>query len=264
MSFWPVAFHIAWFTRVILSVALFLVIIKRRLHRQFPLFAAYAGWIAIAGVVLIVINYASFVSGKQYFAGVAIGNAVETVLAFAIIYQMFVQRLHQYPAITKLGNAAFRVTTLMLIIVAVVLAWFAPGLGNNYLTSLYSVVERSLRTLQCGQLIFLFLFFGYFRLSWRSRVFGIALGLGILSSTTLAIDAIRSQLAVTRTWTPALYALYIASDTTNILALSVWLSYVVLAKEESIKPTYRPPAGDPLPDHDLETWNRELGRLLEP
>ena len=47
-------------------------------------------------------------------------------------------------------------------------------------TSIYRLVQRTLRILQCGQLVFLFLFSNYFRLSWRNRAFGIALGLGIL------------------------------------------------------------------------------------
>jgi len=42
-------------------------------------------------------------------------------------------------------------------------------------------------------------------MSWRSRAFGIALGLGILSSTSLAVNAIHSQIATANTWSQSEY-----------------------------------------------------------
>jgi hypothetical protein len=249
--------HIGWFARVALSLVLFLVIIRRHLYKQFPLFAVHSGWIALAGTAVLVMNYAPFVSGHQYFTGTAISNGVEAILAFAIIYQIFAQRLQQYPAVRDLGSAAFRTSTLILLAAILALAWLAPGPGVWYWTSFSSVIQRSARTLQCGQLVFLFLFCGYFHLSWRSRTFGIALGLGVLSSSSLAINAIQSQL-VSAGLRRIEYIVGLTNESTYLIALLVWISYM-LAPEQ----TPQPPEG-PLPPHDLETWNQELERLLEP
>jgi hypothetical protein len=250
------AWHIAWFARVILSVALFLAVITRKVYKQFPLFAVYSGWIAIAGTLLLVMNYTDAVSGNQYFAGVAASNGVETVLAFAIIYQMFAQTARRYPPVKGLGGFVFRAITLAFLAIAIALAWFAPARGPSQLTSMYFVIQRTLRTLQCGQLVFLFLFCGYFRLPWRGRAFGIALGLGILSSTSLAINAIHSQTVAK--WDQTEYFLRLLSDLTYLTAISVWLKYLLMPEKVT------PSTGGSLPPHDLGPWNRELERLLEP
>jgi hypothetical protein len=249
--------HIVWYVRVALSLVLFLVIIRRDLYKQLPLFAVHSGWIALAGMAVLAMNYAPFVSGYQYFIGTAVSNGVEEVLAFAIIYQIFVQRLHQYPAVRDLGSVAFRASTLVLFAAVLAVAWLAPGPGALYWTSFSSVIQRSARMLQCGQLVFLFLFCAYFRLSWRSRTFGIALGLGILASSSLAVNSIMSQL-VTAGLRRHEYTWRLAAESGSLIALLVWLSYLLARERTSQSPATT------LPHHDLETWNRELERLLEP
>jgi hypothetical protein len=254
--------RIVWVTRVTLSLVLFLVIIRRRAYRQFALFSIHSGWLALAGAGVLAVDYLPRFNGYHYFAAVAISNGVEAILAFMLIYQMFTQRLSQYPAVRELGNSAFRATTLLLLAAALALAWLSPGLGARYWTSTYAVIDRTVRLLQCGQLLFLVLFFRYFRLSWRSRAFGIALGLGIFSSSSLAINAIRSQSAASHTLTSSWYLLSLASDITSMTAISVWLAYCLAPERVLPEDTEKPPIDPGLPDHDLETWNRELQRLI--
>jgi len=262
LSFFLV-WHIVWFARVALSLVLFLVVIRRHLYKHFLLFAVHSGWIALAGVTILAMNYALFVSGNQFFIGVAITIAVEATLAFAIIYQMFVQRLRPYPAVRDLGSTAFRASTLVVLAAVLALAWLAPGSGVRYWTSFSSVIQRSARMLQCGQLVFLFLFCSYFRLSWRSRAFGIALGLGISTSSSLAINAIMSQLG-TAALHRSEYVLRLANESGNLIAVLVWLFYMLAPEQTPQAPdqTPRGPGGS-LPEHDLETWNQELERLLK-
>jgi hypothetical protein len=254
---WPMflAWHIVWFARIALSLVLFLVMIRGHLYKQFPLFAVHSGWIAFAGLAVMVLNYARFVSGNQHFTVVTISNGVEAVLAFAIIYQIFVQRLHLYPSVRNLGRNAFRASTLVLLAAVLALAWLVPGPGAKYWTSFSAVIQRSARTLQCGQLVFLFLFCNYFRLSWRSRTFGIALGLAIVTSSSLAINAIVSQLGPDG-FHRIQNIVWLTGESTNLVAVSVWLSYM-LAPEQAPRPSV-----GPLPPDDLENWNRELGGML--
>ena len=260
--------RIVWFSRVTLSLILFLVVIIRKAYREFPLFSIHSGWFALAGTAVLAVDYSPRFNGHQYFAAVAISNSVEAILTFAIIYQMFTQRLSQYPAVRNVGTSAFRASTLLLVATALALAWFSPQLGTAHSwTSIYSVIDRTVRLLQCGQLLFVFLFIRYFRISWRSRAFGIALGLGILSSSTLAVNAIRSQTVSGSTMGATWHLLALASDSTSIIAILVWLAYFLVP--ERVPPEdiskfgddSRPPESR-LPEHDLETWNRELQRLL--
>ncbi|MGH9498695.1 MAG: hypothetical protein ACRD3L_06085 [Terriglobales bacterium] len=256
MSSIATAWHILRLTRVLLSLVLFLVVVRRRIYKDVRLFAIYTGWIALAGTAVMIMNYAPFVSGHQYFAGTTISNGVESVLAFAIIYLMLQEKLGQYPTLGGMGKSAFQAATLLFVVIAIALAWLSPALDKTRWTAIYAVVLRTMRILECGQLAFLFLFSTYFRMSWRNRAFGIALGLGISASTSLAINAINSQIVGT-VLNRNYYILLLAGDSTYMLAIVVWLVYVLAA--EPAPP--RPPSS--APQHDLETWNRELERLLE-
>ncbi len=123
------AWHIVWFTRVTLSLILLLVIIRRQLYKPFPLFTLHTAWIALAGMGLVAMNYAPLVTGNQFFVGVAVSNSVEAILAFAIIYQIFTQRLRHYPVVSDLGRSAFRITTLIFVVIAVGLGLVRAGTG---------------------------------------------------------------------------------------------------------------------------------------
>lgn len=256
MSPIALAWHILRDVRVGASIVLFLVVVRRRIYNEFPLFAVYTGWIALAGIAFMFMNYAPFVTGHQLFAGTTITNGVEAILAFVIIYQMLQDKISQYPTIGGMGKSAFQAATLLFVAIAIALAWLSPIPDKTRWTSITASVQRTLRILECGQLVFLFLFSNYFRLSWRNRAFGIALGLGISASTALAINAINSQM-VGFAQNRNLYTLLLVNDSTYLLAILVWLAYVLASEPPPPTPRSGPP------QHDLETWNRELERLLD-
>ena len=88
MSSIALAWHILRSIRVTLSLVLFLAVIRRRIYKEFPLFAVYAGWITLGSIAVMFMNYAPFVNGHQLFVGTTISNGVGAILAFAVIYQM--------------------------------------------------------------------------------------------------------------------------------------------------------------------------------
>ena len=258
MSSIALAWHILRSIRVTLSLVLFLAVIRRRIYKEFPLFAVYIGWITLGSMAVMFMNYAPFVNGHQLFAGTTISNGVAAILAFAVIYQMLQQKLIQYPSLGGMGKSAFQAATLLFVVIAIALAWFSPIPDKTRWTSITTSVLRTLRFLECGQLVFLFLFSHYFRLSWRNRAFGIALGFGISVSTSLAYNAINSQL-VGFAYDRNIYILFLVNDVSNMLAILVWLAYVLAAEPaEPPAPSLR---GGP-PQHDLENWNRELEGML--
>jgi hypothetical protein len=256
MSSIALTWHILRGIRVSLSLVLFLVVIRRRIYKEFRIFAIYVGWITLASMAVMFMNYAPFVTGHQLFAATTISNGVQAILAFVVIYQMFQDKISQYPTIGGMGKSAFQVATLLFVVIATALAWLSPIPDTTRWTSISTSLLRTLRILQCGQLVFLFLFSNYFRLSWRNRAFGIALGFGISVSGSLAYNAINSQIvgyALDRN----IYILFLVNDSFNMLAILVWLAYVLASEPARATPQDGPP------QHDLETWNRELERLLK-
>jgi hypothetical protein len=115
-----------------------------------------------------------------------------------------------------------------------------------------NALDRTVTILQCGLLLFLFLLSNYLTLPWRSRVFGIALGLGIYASITLAVSAVRFYSGTSNT---LLFDLIVMGA--YHACVVVWIYYLAVPE--------RVPQIDAKvwANHDLETWNQELERLLQ-
>ena len=104
---------------------------------------------------------------------------------------------------------------------------------------------------QCGLLLALLLFSRFMGLSWRRSAFGIALGLGILTSVDLATSALRAEFtsAASREF------LNLLVTGTAFVCVSIWIGYLLVPELKPATPTV-------VPHDEVETWNRELQHLV--
>jgi hypothetical protein len=255
MSFLFLLAHSLWVASALAQGTLLAVMLQRRFYRYFPTFVFCLAWMALKTVALLGMNYAPFVTGDEYYYAFTVGKVGVTVLSFGVLYEVFTVVLRRYPTLRNLGTLLFRWSTVMLVLVAISLAWFAPGTGAGHRMSVLYLLERTVSALQIGLLIFLFIFSRYLGLSWRNHAFGIALGFGILASVSLATSAIRAQIEpIVRNLNSD--ALDVINEATLVCCVLLWMAYL-------LAPEARPPASiRTLPEHDLETWNQELQRLL--
>lgn len=248
--------HCLWFLQVALHLVLALLLIQRKTFRHFPIFVAYVSWRALEGIVLLGMNYAPFISGNEYAAAFTVGRAVDAALALAMVSEIFQSLMDPYPVLRNLGITLFRWVTIVLLIVVVTLAWLAPAAGRGHLMSMFYILARTVNTLLCGLLLLLFVFPRVVGFCWRSQAFGIALGLGIVASVSLATSAIRSQVEpIARNQTVEIMDLI--THAAFLCSVSIWMAYSFMPGRSS-----QTVVGS-LPDHDLETWNQELQRLLQ-
>ena len=261
-----------WIAPHLLLVMVLAVMIFRGLHRQFPIFFLYTISEIIQFVLLLFTvfhyRYADRFGG-EYTIFYSSGLMLSTMLRFGVIYEILSQLLHSYPGLQNAGNLMLRSVALALLVLAVVGAIYIRGetplslltqlekaLRNperhafDLLTSARETVNQIVSVLQSGLLVFIFLFSRYFTLSWRSPVFGIALGVGILASVEQILSAIRLG-----THTPGNLVLSMVSMGTYHLCVLIWLFYFMASE--------RPPKynSTDLPKNDLETWNQELQKL---
>ena len=75
---------------------------------------------------------------------------------------------------------------------AIVVAAHTPNDGTSSLMSAIHVLDRAVGVMQSGLLLLLIGFSSYFRLSWCSFTYGIAIGLALFSSMDLVMEAIRT------------------------------------------------------------------------
>jgi hypothetical protein len=245
-------FYYLWIAPHILQMMILLLMIRRKLYKQFPMFLLYTAFELFQFIVLFGVGRSGSFSAEQYRSMFSLGSAISTALRFGIIYEIFIHMFRDYPGLTELGRTLFRWATVGLLLVAVAMAAATHGSGAYGPVVVLSVLDRTVSLMQCGLLLFLFLFSRYFALSWRNYAFGLALGFGIFASIELATSAIRSQIGSSR------------ADFVDLVVMAayhccvlIWVFYLVVPERS----TYRSPKK--LPEDDLEVWNHELQRLLQ-
>jgi len=182
-------FYAFWIGPAVLQVALAVFMVRRNLRKQYPAFFLYTTYeVASFGVLFVVFH--RFLSNYFYVSWAC--AAIEIVLGFAVILEVFSQGFQPYQALRDLGSVLFRWVALFLVLVAVVLAVATPGSDDVRIVAGILTLDRSLLVMQCGLVLFLVLFLPHLGLSWKHNLVGIALGFGLLASVDLIMVAVRA------------------------------------------------------------------------
>ena len=180
-----------WFIQPMLQAAIAIVVFRRKLHQQFPMFFAYT----VFQIVLFVVEYPVYRRATSpdyldtfwssaYFYTFWTGNAVNVVLAFKIIHEIFLDIFRPYHALRDLGTALFKWAALIMVLVSVVVISVSPGLDDP-LQQTIEIVQRCVRVVQCGLVLFLLAFCKNLGVSWKRQSFGIAMGFGLLAGVEM-------------------------------------------------------------------------------
>jgi hypothetical protein len=248
--------HYLWLPPYALQAAVAVIMIRRRLARDYPAFFVYTVFEPVQGIVLFGLDHTvranvKGVTANHYWICFWVFLVASIALRFAIIYEIFSHVLLNYRGLWELSRVLFGCTAVVLLVIAIAISAYGPANDPHPILGAVHVVNRAVSVMQTGQLLFLFLFSSYFRLSWRSYTYGIALGLGIFSSVDLATSAIRASLGPA----PGNYVFDFITMTTYHCCVLLWLVYV-LAPESSRQMV------NTLPGDNLEHWKVELERLL--
>jgi len=235
----------------LLLLVVLVALLRSRLHRQFPIFFTYVAAEIVQFMVLFVMLKSPSITGREYGIAYSCGFALSTALRLGIVHEIFAHMFRNYTVLNRFGKPVFRWVTVGLLLAGLTLAAYAGGHDPAWLLSVVHVLDRAASILQCGLLIGLFFFSTYLGLSWRSYIFGIALGVGIFASVELVTSAIRSETG----YAYNAYLNYITMATYHCCVL-IWAFYLLAPEQVS---QYALKAA---PEIDLESWNQELQRLL--
>ena len=282
--------HYLWAAPNVVLLLLALILYRRSLHLQFPIFGTFAivqGATSLALYVLDVtlpLSWAAF-----WWKANFVHLLIEVVLKFALIGEILSHTLKPFPALSKSGKLMIRVVGPALVLAATLVVAlsrpspFPPIIATSLRLDLADYV------IECGMLLCIFLFAAYFHLVWGRLAFGIALGLGIAGSVQLGTWALWSNLPVTFDQRKLL-------DFVNmgvyLLSVLIWLYYVLTTPKATLmdklgtvkfgeKDDHSDDhdsgghdsggndssgsdlSGEDERQHDLVVWNRELERLLK-
>jgi hypothetical protein len=259
----------------ILLLLLAVIIYRRSLHREFPIFLIFAIVQGVTMLALYVLNVTLPLSWAPFWwKGNFVHLLIEVALKFAVIGEIFSQLLKPFPALSKLGKLMVRIVGPALVLTATWIvalsrpSQFAPVIANSLRLDLADYV------IQCGMLLCILLFAAYFHLAWGRLASGIALGLGLAGSVQLGTWAVWSNLAL------SLHQIHLL-DFVNMgvyhVSVLIWFYYVLTTPKvtrmdklgddddyyDDRDSSGQDLSGEDERQHDLVVWNRELERLLK-
>ena len=245
--------HYLWVAPNLLLLVLALVIRPRKLRAQFPVFQIFAVLVAIEQLIVYAADVIPIVSGGTFWRVFWAGLLVEALVKFALIGEIFGRVFGKYDSVAGLGKRVIRGVGIALVLVATIAAAYAPIDNPRYSVISYAhILDQTIYLIECGLLLFIFLFAAYFKLAWDNASFGIALGLGTSACVHLATWAVMANGGMM----DKRHLLDFLNMATYHVCVLIWFYYLLLPQKSAIT------SAVPVPEHNLAVWNRELERLL--
>jgi len=176
-----------WVSHPALELLLAAAMVWRKLHRKFPVFFAYVVFQVVSfGVLFPIHQYGSY---TLYFYSYWFKATVSLAIGFKVIHEIFLDVFRSYHTLRDLGTVLFKWAALVMVFVALVVAVSSPA-GQSPIVVAVFTMQRCVRVIQCGLVLFLMVFSSYLAVSWKQYSFGIALGFGLFAGTELAGGAL--------------------------------------------------------------------------
>jgi hypothetical protein len=211
-------YYALWAAHPVLQLVVATVMWRRKLRVKFPVFFAYL----VAQVTIFAILFPIRFSGAYaaffyiYWATAALNAA----LGFKVIHEVFLDVFRPYHTLKDLGTILFKWAGYVMLLVAAVVGAASTSSEEGPWVQGVLTVQRCVRVIQCGLVLFLVLFSRYLGVSRRQHSYGIALGFGGFASVELIALAFRASG----------YVGYLAVDVVNMtaynLAIIGWLTYM--------------------------------------
>jgi hypothetical protein len=210
-----------WCAQPILQSVVAVILWRRKLHKQFPVFFLFL----LAQVANFAVIFPLWLTGNYglYFWPFWLGEAVNAVLGFKVIHEIFLDVFRPYHTLKDLGTLLFKWAGVVMLLVSVVVA-FSNSFDQSPLVHAVTTLQRSVRIVQLGLILFMLLFSSFLGVSRKQVSFGISLGFGLFAGVELMLMALNSGGFV------GMGNLNLINMVTYVLAILVWLGYSLSRK----------------------------------
>jgi hypothetical protein len=210
-----------WCAQPILQSVAAVILWRRKLHKQFPVFFLFL----LAQVANFAVIFPLWRTGNYglYFWPFWLGEAVNAVLGFKVIHEIFLDVFRPYHTLKDLGTLLFKWAGVVMLLVSVVVA-FSNSFDQSPLVHAVTTLQRSVRIVQLGLILFMLLFSSFLGVSRKQVSFGISLGFGLFAGVELMLMALNSGGFV------RVGNLNLINMVTYVLAILVWLGYSLSRK----------------------------------
>jgi hypothetical protein len=225
-----VALTILYAAEPLFMVIAMIVLLRSREQRRFPALFGYISLRLASSVVLHVLlqlhrflAVSEKVAYKWYFYSYWLSYVAGAVVVFLIIQEMFQSSMDPFPGLKWLGTLSFR-WVACISFVAAAAALLTPGnRGDKFFLGLVSPLLRCESIFILSLLLFLMFTAGKLGLSYRSRVFGISFGFGIMAAADLVVSTtfphFRHNMMTS--------TISVITTSASLLTMIVWSAYFV-------------------------------------
>jgi hypothetical protein len=148
--------------------------------------------------------------------------AIEAVLGFFIIYGVYNLAMAPLKGLQRLGMLMFRWAAGIAVAIAITMAFGPHVTSNTFIIRAVTQLQQTQSVLTMCMLLFVCLAIHPMGLSYRSKIFGVSLGLGVLAATQLAASAWLTHFA-------NVYSLLnIVNGSAICVTLLVWMGYFAI------------------------------------
>jgi hypothetical protein len=227
-------------TGLILSMSVLVAMVAKRLIGKYRALALYCASTVILECVQIPLFFFRRYTGISVATGYKIVfntneiiAALQSVLVMLVIYNVFHQAISPLKGLHRMGTLVFKwvggVSLMLGLVIALGPHVFTTGLPST--VAVTTVIERAqegMNVLTLCLLLFVCFTIKPLGLSFRSHIFGVTLGLGIISTTDLVQAA--------WFWTTQAHSVYspifLCGSIGYIIALGIWATYVLMPEPE--------------------------------
>jgi hypothetical protein len=238
-----------WIAPHVLQIVLVLLMIRRKLVREFPVFFAYTIFEIFQFLLLFVLMQLNFM--KLYAVLYYGGEASSSAFRFAIIYEILSKVLRNYSSLRGLKHSLFHWATALLMVLAILIVAYTPSMQTDSMVIVQNVVDRTISIIQCGLLLLLLGLSRFLKFSYRSYAFGIALGLGIYDGLKLVDWALADR-----------FGSFETSDWFSMIVMAAYHCAVLFWVVTLLFPQTQRVRVPELSSSALEQWNSTLERFL--
>ncbi len=242
-----ILYYALWVAPVPVFACLAVIMFRRKVHRDMPVFFTFALFQVAAFATDF---YFYHRSRTDYFYSYWTTAAVGIVIGFGVLYEIFTAVFRPFGDLREFGGVLFRWAALVLSAAALLMAASSGTFPGWHVVAVILNGVRSIEVMQCGLVLLMLLCSAYLGITLRHRIFGIALGFGVIAAVDLIVVAVFANFGMKS------YTFFQLSKMAayNVSAL-LWLGYIHSGELER-QPTKQ--------FSRAEQWNYALATAINP
>jgi len=233
----PDLMSILWIACPFFNTIILFLMVRKRMYAQHPMFFSYIALQILEFLVLYPVRKLG--STNDYFYAYWVFSGLTGICSVAIICELLGAVLKPFIGLRDAGKLLFRWAAAVMVIMALVIASSSHTEGRNYLVSAVLELERCMRVVQCGLLLFVLCCSKYLGISSSDRTYGLTLGFGLNASTNLILLSMSTYMGAHFD-----HSVSLGMSMAYNLAAILWMGYIL--KPEPARNLIHLPISSPL------------------